>query len=79
MDGMMHVERCTQLLCMLYKSAPPFLRFPIIHSFYRRKESKAWQVSAVKACNKRCICVTLPSIKRRKIKAEIDACWSALA
>lgn len=76
-DGAMHVERRTQLLCMLYESVTPSLllalplmplpRLPIIHSsFYGRKESEAWQVNAVKACHKLCVCVSLPSLKRRK-------------
>lgn len=85
----MHVERRTQLLCMLYESVTPSLlrvlplvpppRLPIIHSsFYGKKESEVWQVNAVKACDKLCICVSPPSLKRRKSHVEIDSCWSAL-
>lgn len=57
----------------------PLPRLPIIHSsFYGRKESEAWQVNAVKACDKLCVCVRPPSLKRTKSHVEIDACWSAL-
>lgn len=83
------MERRPQLLCMLYESVTPSLlpalprvplpRLPIIHSsFYGRKESEAWQVNAVKDCDKLCVCVRPPSLKRTKSRVEIDACWSAL-
>lgn len=85
----MHVERRAQLLCMLYESVTPSLplalppvplpRLPIIHSsFYGRKEREAWQVNAVKACDKLCVCVRPPSLQRTERRVEMDACWSAL-
>lgn len=53
--------------------------FPIIHSFfYGRKESKVWQVNAVKASDNFYICVSPPSLKMRKSWPEIVACCPAL-
>lgn len=60
------------LLC-LHLASPSFT--PL---FYGKKESEVWQVNAVKACDKLCICVSPPSLKRRKSHVEIDSCWSAL-
>lgn len=63
--------------CCMSLSLPPssslfLLCLPIIHSaFYGREESEVWQVNAVKACDKLCVCVSPPSLKRRK-------CWVRL-
>lgn len=83
-DGAMHVERRTQLLCMLYESVTPSLllalplapppRHQSLLLFYGRKEGEAWQVSAVKARDELCVCVSHPSLKRRK-----DPAWRLMS